>query len=163
MLRALALGATAVLLGRPVLWGLAVGGEAGAREVLDTFRAELARAMAFCGAPTLADVRPNLVLRAEAPVRGGNGTLTGASRGQAAGGVQTPRTPKSGSATYANVSPSSIVCGSASTLPPSSFTRAHVCATSSTCTQMIAIGAWPSMSGAMPPPIGASSPRSTSE
>ena len=37
VLRALALGATAVLLGRPVLWGLAVDGEAGAREVLDTF------------------------------------------------------------------------------------------------------------------------------
>ena len=61
MLRALALGATAVLLGRPVLWGLAVGGEAGAREVLDTFRAELARTMAFCGARTIADLRPNLV------------------------------------------------------------------------------------------------------
>ena len=61
VLRALALGATAVLLGRPVLWGLAVGGEAGAREVLDTFRAELARTMAFCGARTIADLRPNLV------------------------------------------------------------------------------------------------------
>ena len=50
-----------MLLGRPVLWGLAVGGEAGAREVLDTFRAELARTMAFCGARTIADLRPNLV------------------------------------------------------------------------------------------------------
>jgi 4-hydroxymandelate oxidase len=62
VLRGLALGATAVALGRPVLWGLATGGEAGARTVLEQFRAELTRAMAFCGAGTLGDVDADLVL-----------------------------------------------------------------------------------------------------
>src|SRR5262245_34831166 len=62
VLRALALGATAVALGRPVLWGLATGGEAGALAVLEQFRAELGRAMAFCGAGTLGDVDADLVL-----------------------------------------------------------------------------------------------------
>lgn len=49
VLRALALGARAVMVGRPVLWGLAVDGEAGARAVLDQLADELRRAMAFCG------------------------------------------------------------------------------------------------------------------
>src|SRR5207248_3699120 len=40
VLKALALGAQAVLLGRPVMWGLAVGGVAGARAVLEGLRAE---------------------------------------------------------------------------------------------------------------------------
>lgn len=46
---ALALGADAVLVGRPVLWGLAVGGEAGARRVLELLRDELELALALCG------------------------------------------------------------------------------------------------------------------
>jgi isopentenyl diphosphate isomerase/L-lactate dehydrogenase-like FMN-dependent dehydrogenase len=46
---ALALGADAVLVGRPVLWGLAVGGEAGARRVLELLRSELELALALCG------------------------------------------------------------------------------------------------------------------
>jgi 4-hydroxymandelate oxidase len=66
VLRALALGATAIGLGRTVLWGLAIHGEEGACEVLDTMRAELARAMAFCGAPTLDAVTNDLVLRSPA-------------------------------------------------------------------------------------------------
>ena len=49
VLRALALGARAVLLGRPVVYGLATGGAEGVRAVLDGMRAELARAMALCG------------------------------------------------------------------------------------------------------------------
>jgi 4-hydroxymandelate oxidase len=56
VLRALALGASAVLVGRPVLWGLAVGGEAGASDVLDQLRTELTRSLAFCGATSLACV-----------------------------------------------------------------------------------------------------------
>lgn len=62
VLRALALGGHAVMLGRPVLFGLAVNGEAGAAEVLTTFAQELRRAMAFCGAATLADVTADLVV-----------------------------------------------------------------------------------------------------
>jgi isopentenyl diphosphate isomerase/L-lactate dehydrogenase-like FMN-dependent dehydrogenase len=46
---ALALGADAVLVGRPALWGLAVGGEPGARRVLELLRAELELALALCG------------------------------------------------------------------------------------------------------------------
>lgn len=48
--KALALGAKAVLVGRPVLWGLAVAGEQGARTILDTFNAELLQAMTLLGA-----------------------------------------------------------------------------------------------------------------
>ena len=47
---ALALGATAVGIGRPVLWGLAADGPAGVRQVLELLRAELDQAMALCGA-----------------------------------------------------------------------------------------------------------------
>lgn len=53
---ALARGARAVLVGRPALWGLAAGGEQGARHVLELLRAEIALALALCGCPTPADV-----------------------------------------------------------------------------------------------------------
>ena len=46
---ALALGADAVLVGRPALWGLAAGGEEGARRVLELLRDELELALALCG------------------------------------------------------------------------------------------------------------------
>ena len=49
VLKALALGARAVLLGRPVLWGLACAGAAGAAHVLRLIRDELALAAAQCG------------------------------------------------------------------------------------------------------------------
>jgi 4-hydroxymandelate oxidase len=49
ILKALALGARAVQVGRPVLWGLAVGGEAGVRHVLELLRTEFDLAMAMCG------------------------------------------------------------------------------------------------------------------
>ncbi len=59
---ALALGARAAFIGRPVMWGLATGGEAGVRRVLETFTAELVTAMDLLGAPTLADLTPDLVV-----------------------------------------------------------------------------------------------------
>jgi isopentenyl diphosphate isomerase/L-lactate dehydrogenase-like FMN-dependent dehydrogenase len=46
---ALALGADAVLVGRPALWGLALGGEEGVRRVLEALTAELELALALCG------------------------------------------------------------------------------------------------------------------
>ena len=49
VLRALALGARAVMIGRPVFWGLAVDGEAGVRRLLELLRIEFDRAMAYCG------------------------------------------------------------------------------------------------------------------
>lgn len=56
VLRALALGAKAVLVGRPVLWGLAVGGSAGVENVFRILKTELAEAMAITGAPRIADI-----------------------------------------------------------------------------------------------------------
>ena len=56
VLVALALGADAVLVGRPALWGLAAGGEAGARRVLELLRAELELGLALLGCPTPGDV-----------------------------------------------------------------------------------------------------------
>jgi 4-hydroxymandelate oxidase len=61
VLKALALGARAVLVGRPALWGLAVAGEAGARDVLELLRAELELALALAGRPTLATIDRALV------------------------------------------------------------------------------------------------------
>ena len=63
VLKALALGARAVLLGRPILWGLAVGGEAGVRRVLEIVRDELSRAMALSGCASLGAVDRALVRR----------------------------------------------------------------------------------------------------
>ena len=48
---ALAIGAEAVLVGRPALWGLAVDGEAGARLALEILAEELRLALALLGAP----------------------------------------------------------------------------------------------------------------
>ncbi|HEX9941127.1 MAG TPA: alpha-hydroxy acid oxidase [Thermoanaerobaculia bacterium] len=63
VLKALALGARAVLVGRPVLWGLAAGGEAGAASVLRLLRDELDLAMALAGTPTISDITRDLVRR----------------------------------------------------------------------------------------------------
>lgn len=67
VLKALGLGAAAVLIGRPPLWGLAVGGAAGVARVLEILRAELARAMALAGCPSLSAMDRDLV-RARAPL-----------------------------------------------------------------------------------------------
>jgi isopentenyl diphosphate isomerase/L-lactate dehydrogenase-like FMN-dependent dehydrogenase len=53
---ALALGARAVLIGRPTLWGLAAGGEAGARRVLELLREEVELALTLLGCPAPAAV-----------------------------------------------------------------------------------------------------------
>lgn len=62
VLVALALGATAVLVGRPVLWGLAVAGAAGVRHVLDLLRADLDRALALVGVARPGDLSADLVV-----------------------------------------------------------------------------------------------------
>jgi isopentenyl diphosphate isomerase/L-lactate dehydrogenase-like FMN-dependent dehydrogenase len=56
VLVAMALGADAVLVGRPALWGLAVGGEAGARRVLEMLRTELELALALSGITSCSEV-----------------------------------------------------------------------------------------------------------
>lgn len=57
VLKALILGAHAVLIGRPVIWGLAADGADGAHAVLDLLRSELAEAMLLSGIPTVAAAR----------------------------------------------------------------------------------------------------------
>lgn len=54
---ALALGARAVLIGRPVTWGLVAGGADGVRAVFDTLSQELRTTMALIGAPTISEIR----------------------------------------------------------------------------------------------------------
>jgi 4-hydroxymandelate oxidase len=56
VLKALALGARAVLVGRPILWGLSVAGEEGAANVLSILRRELDEAMLLCGCARLSDI-----------------------------------------------------------------------------------------------------------
>jgi 4-hydroxymandelate oxidase len=63
VLKALALGASAVLIGRPYLWGLAADGEAGVGRVLNLLRAEFELAMALSGCPTVAAITPSLISR----------------------------------------------------------------------------------------------------
>jgi 4-hydroxymandelate oxidase len=61
VIKAIALGAKAVLLGRPILWGLAADGERGVSRVLEILRTELDLAMALCGCPSIDDIGRDLV------------------------------------------------------------------------------------------------------
>ncbi|HZF11995.1 MAG TPA: alpha-hydroxy acid oxidase [Thermoanaerobaculia bacterium] len=63
VVKALALGARAVLVGRAVLWGLSYNGEAGVAYALKLLRDELDLAMALVGTPTVADITRDLVRR----------------------------------------------------------------------------------------------------
>jgi len=65
VLKALALGATGVLLGRPVLYALALGGEQGVTEALGMLEAELRLAMALCGVAALPPPRELVCRRSE--------------------------------------------------------------------------------------------------
>ena len=64
VVKALALGARAVFIGRPIFWGLAIDGEAGVRHVLEIFRDELDIAMGLCGVASAAEVGRDLVIPA---------------------------------------------------------------------------------------------------
>jgi 4-hydroxymandelate oxidase len=61
VLKALALGARAVLIGRPLFWGLAVDGEPGLRAVIQMLRDELEMAMGMCGRPTVQSIDLSLL------------------------------------------------------------------------------------------------------
>ena len=61
VIKALALGAKAVLVGRPVLWGLAAAGRAGVAAALGVLRREIDLAMALCGCPDVASITRDLV------------------------------------------------------------------------------------------------------
>ena len=70
VIKALALGARAVLIARPQLWGLAVAGEAGVAQVLEIFRSEIDRAMGLLGAADIEALR-RLQLLVPPPDAGG--------------------------------------------------------------------------------------------
>ncbi|MBL4847796.1 MAG: alpha-hydroxy-acid oxidizing protein [Planctomycetes bacterium] len=62
VIKAIALGAQAVLLGRPILWGLGARGEAGVAHVLDLLSAEFDQALALCGCRNLGEIKPDLLV-----------------------------------------------------------------------------------------------------
>ncbi len=64
IVKAIALGAKAVFIGRPLFWGLAVGGEQGVVRVLDILREEIEITMAKCGRPTVASIDSAVVVKA---------------------------------------------------------------------------------------------------
>jgi 4-hydroxymandelate oxidase len=61
VVKALAFGARAVLVGRPILWGLAVAGEQGVRQVLEILRRELDVAMALAGCRSVDEIDIDLI------------------------------------------------------------------------------------------------------
>jgi len=63
ILRAIALGATAVQVGRPVLWGLAAGGAAGVTRVLELLITEFSDAMALAGCAHIDEITPDLIAK----------------------------------------------------------------------------------------------------
>lgn len=58
------MGASAVLLGRSVLYGLGLDGQSGVEAVIDKLIDELKRAMALSGCPSLKDINPSILTRA---------------------------------------------------------------------------------------------------
>lgn len=67
IVKALALGADAVLVGRATLYGVCAGGEGGAVRALDILREELTRTMQLCGARSVAEIGEDFVWRGAAP------------------------------------------------------------------------------------------------
>ena len=63
IVKAVALGARAVMLGRAMAWGLAVGGRAGVTRVLELLRGEFDSALANLGVASVADLTPDLLVR----------------------------------------------------------------------------------------------------
>jgi (S)-2-hydroxy-acid oxidase len=61
--KALALGADAVCIGRPYLWGLGAFGQPGVERVLELLEDEFSGAMKQMGCPSIADIRPEMVYK----------------------------------------------------------------------------------------------------
>ncbi len=61
VVKALALGAEAVMVGRATLYGVCAGGEAGANRALEILREELVRSMQLCGARSVREIGPDLI------------------------------------------------------------------------------------------------------
>jgi L-lactate dehydrogenase (cytochrome)/(S)-mandelate dehydrogenase len=69
VVKALALGARACLLGRPILWGLSVAGEDGVAHVLEIYRREIDRVLGLCGVSRADAVGPELLFRPQGMIR----------------------------------------------------------------------------------------------
>jgi 4-hydroxymandelate oxidase len=63
IVKAIALGADAVLIGRPVLWALAVRGRQGVLSLLEMLKSELAQTMALCGCTSIKNIEPGIIRR----------------------------------------------------------------------------------------------------
>lgn len=63
VVRALALGARAAFVGRPVVWALAVGGKDGVRDLLNGFREDVEETMALTGCTSIDEIGPDLVAK----------------------------------------------------------------------------------------------------
>lgn len=63
VVKAIALGAKAVMIGRPYLWGLAAGGERGAARAIEILRSEIDICLTLLGRRSLADLDPSLIHR----------------------------------------------------------------------------------------------------
>ena len=61
VLKALALGARAVAIGRPLFWGLSVEGAEGVHRILEILREELTRAMAYCGQKSVTNLEQGML------------------------------------------------------------------------------------------------------
>ena len=61
--KAIALGAKAVAVGRPIIWGLAVDGQAGAKRVLDLLRKDFELTMKLCGCNSIQDITEAMIFR----------------------------------------------------------------------------------------------------
>jgi isopentenyl diphosphate isomerase/L-lactate dehydrogenase-like FMN-dependent dehydrogenase len=64
VVKALAMGARAVFIGRPLFWGLAFDGERGVIRVLNILREEIEITMAKCGRPTVATIDSTAIVKA---------------------------------------------------------------------------------------------------
>jgi 4-hydroxymandelate oxidase len=64
VVKAIALGARAVFIGRPLFWGLALGGDKGVIRILNILREEIEITMAKCGRPTIASIDSTVVVKA---------------------------------------------------------------------------------------------------
>ncbi len=71
MFKALALGATAVLVGRPWVYGLAIAGEAGVREVIQNFQADFDLTLGLAGCASVSEVDRARLVAAPVPAPAG--------------------------------------------------------------------------------------------
>ena len=72
VLKALAMGATAVAIGRPLFWGLAVNGADGVHKILEILRVEMELALSYCGITSVRDLNPGIL---DIPHGWGSGTI----------------------------------------------------------------------------------------